>query len=197
MQKTNRVAALSALAAAALTFAGGAQAAYVFSNDGGGDGTLVGTFPSFSIIGSDDGSGDDTAFYVQTFTSSELVTFTWSYSTADTGGAVYDPAGIIHNGVETQLSIDGDPGQGSSGTWTEVVQAGDTFGFYVSSLDSAGGCGELDINGGGGSPSACVFSTGTPPPPPPPPAIPEPDNIGLFMLGLAALKVAARRGTKR
>jgi hypothetical protein len=192
MLKTIRAAALSAIAGATLAFAGGAQAAFVFSNDAGGDGTLLGTVPSFSIIGSDNGSGYDTAFYVQTFTTSEIVTFTWSYSTADSGGGVSDPAGFIHNGVETQLSVDGDPGEGSSGTWSEIVTAGDTFGWYVESIDSGGGCAELDVNGGGGGAPACVFNSGGGTNP-----VPEPHSLVLMLTGLAAIWVAARRRRNR
>lgn len=191
MQKMIRAAALSVIGAAALALSTAASAAYVFSNDAAGDGMLLGTAPSFSIIGSDNGSGYDTAFYVQTFTSSQTVSFTWSYSTADSGGGVYDPAGIIHNGVETQLSVDGDPGEGSSGAWTELVHAGDTFGWYVSSVDSGGGCGELDINGGGGAP-VCVYNAGGGGN-----AIPEPQNLPLIIAGLAAIGVAARRRRQR
>jgi hypothetical protein len=191
MPKLSRAAALAAAALVAFGLAGGARAAYVFSNDNGGDGTLVGAYPAFSIFGSNNGdpaSADglpDTAFYVQTFASDAVVAFSWSYETFDSGGAVYDPAGWILNGVETQLSVDGDPGQGSSGFASVVVHAGDTFGWYVASVDSRYGCGELDINGGaaGGS---CSSVSG-------PPTVPEPGTLALMTAGLAGLGLAARR----
>jgi hypothetical protein len=194
MRKMIRVAASTVTAVAALAFSSVASAAYVFSNDNGGNGTFSGTDAAFSIVGATDGANFDpdgnpnTSFYVQTFAQSELVTFTWSYSTADSGGGLYDPAGFIHNGVETQLSVDGDPGQGSSGTWTETVLAGDTFGWYVASVDSLGGCGELDINGGGGGPLMCVFSSGGGTNP-----VPEPENLALMAAGLLAIAAARRR----
>ena len=191
MPKLSRAAALAAAALVAFGLAGGARAAYVFSNDGGGDGTLVGTEPSFSIFGSNNGdpaSADglpNTAFYVQTFTADAVVAFNWTYETFDSGGAVYDPAGWILNGVETQLSIDGDPGQGSSGFASVVVHAGDTFGWYVASVDSRYGCGELDIDGGAAG-GRCSHMSG-------PPGVPEPGSLALMTAGLAGLALVARR----
>ena len=60
------------------------------------------------------------------------------------------------------------------------MHAGDTFGFYVYSLDSMFGAGMLAINQ-------------DLPPPPPPPAVPEPANAALMMAGLAAVFAAVRR----
>ena len=182
MQKTLRAATLALGTCALAGFSATASADYAFSNDGTGDGSLVDSFPAFTIIGSNNGAGDDTAFYTQKFTSSQVVTFHWQYATQDSGGGVNDPAGWILDNVETQLSVDGDPGVGSSGTTTVLVSAGDTFGFYVHSLDSGFGPGIL-----------AVGEDLPPPPPPPPPAIPEPANAVLLMAGLAALFAAARR----
>ena len=184
MQKTLRAAtlALGACALAGVSASAGATDAYVFSNDGPGDGSIVGTYPAFTITGSNNGAGEDWAFYLQTFTASENVTFTWQYASNDTGGTNYDPAGWILDNVETQLSVDGDPGTTSSGSKTVLVLKGDTFGFYVYSQDSMFGAGMLAINED--------LAT---PPPPPPPAIPEPANAALMMAGLAALFAAVRR----
>ena len=181
MQKTLRAATLALGACALAGFSANASAAYVFSNDGPGDGSLSGSYPAFTITGSNNGTDQDTALYVQNFTSSQVVTFTWHYASADTGGTNFDPAGWILNGVETQLSVNGDPGTTSDGTTTVSVLAGDTFGFYVYSLDSLFGAGMLAVN------------QDLPPPPPPPPAIPEPANAALTMAGLAALFAAALR----
>jgi hypothetical protein len=185
MQKTLRAATLALGAFALAGVSANASAAYVFSNDGSGDGSISGSYPTFTITGSNNGSGlEDTAFYLQHFTASEVVTFTWHYASADTGGTNFDPAGWILNNVETQLSVNGDPGTLSSGTTSVNVLAGDTFGFYVYSQDSSFGAGMLAVNQDLPPP---------PPPPPPPPAIPEPANGALMMAGLAALFAAVRR----
>ena len=177
MQKTLRAAAMALGTCALAGFSTDASADWTFGNDLLGDGSLSGSFPAFTITGSDNGSGEDTALYQQTFASAELVSVTWQYASADTGGTVLDPAGWYLNGVETQLSVNGDPGTTSSGTFTWAVQAGDTFGFYVYSVDSMFGAGMLAINEDL----------------PPPPAIPEPANAALTMAGLAALFAAVRR----
>jgi MYXO-CTERM domain-containing protein len=179
MNKTLRTVALAAGAAALVAGSGSAHAAFTFYNDDGGDGTLSGSYPAFTITGSNDGSGnDDTAFYVQTFAAATTVVFTWQYESFDTAGTNYDPAGWILDGVETQLSVDGGPGTPSSGSFTVAVGAGQTFGWYVHSLDSLGGAGLLAVN------------QDLPPPPPP---VPEPQEAALMLAGLAALFAAARR----
>ena len=183
MQKTFRAARLALGTFALAGLAANADAAYVFSNDNAGDGSISGSYPAFTITGSDNDSGWDTAFYLQTFTASQVVTFTWQYASLDSGGPVYDPAGWFINGTENQLSVNGDPGTTSSGTLTYTVSAGDVFGWYVFSTDSTGGAGMLAVN----------EDLALPPPPPPPPPIPEPGNAALLMAGLAALFAAARR----
>ena len=130
MNKTLRTAVLAFGATALAGWSGGAHAAYTFYNDDGGNATLSGSYPAFTITGSDDGSGnDDTAFYVQTYASAATVSFTWQYASLDSGGPVYDPAGWFINGTENQLSVNGDPGTTSSGTLTYTVSAGDVFGW--------------------------------------------------------------------
>ncbi len=186
MQKTLRAATLALGTCALAGFSADASATYVFSNDGPGDATIAGSYPAFTITGSDNGAGEDTAYYVQDFLASEVVTFTWHYASADSGGTKYDPAGWVLNGVESQLSVDGDPGTLSDGTTSVTVHAGDTFGFYVYSQDSLLGAGMLAINQDLPAPPP-------PPPPPPPPAIPEPENAALMMAGLGALFAAVRR----
>ena len=186
MQKTIRAASLALGAFALAAFSTGAQAAWTFSNDSAGDGSITGSYPAFQINGSDNGSGYDTAWYTETFASATTLTFTWQYASLDASGTVWDSAGYILGDTQTQLSIDSWPDVGSSGTVTVSVAAGQVFGFYVDSVDSTGGAGYLAINQDLVLPSA--------PPPPPPPAIPEPQTPVLMLAGLAALFAAVRRG---
>jgi hypothetical protein len=166
-----------ALAALAIAITSNDAGAWTFSNSDAGDGTLSGAYPSFMITGSDNGSGDNTSFYLQTFTAPATIRFTWSYASLDSGGTVYDPAGYILDGTETQLSVDADPFTPSSGSASVGVEAGDTFGFYVHSLDSLGGAGFLSVN------EPLVL----------PSPVAEPSRIALTVAGIAALLVAARR----
>jgi hypothetical protein len=176
MNKMLRTVALAAGAAAFAGWSSGAHAAYTFYNDDGGNATLSGSYPAFMITGSNDGSGnDDSAFYVQTYASATTITFTWQYESLDTGGSVYDPAGWILDGVETQLSTDGGPGTNSSGSFSVDVGAGQTFGWYVHSFDSTGGAGVLAVNEDL------------------PPAVPEPAQAATLLAGVAALLAAAGR----
>ena len=176
MDKTLRTLALALGGAVFVLWSGDAHAAYTFYNDDGANGTLSGSYPAFTITGSDDGSGnDDTAFYVQTYASATTVSFTWQYASLDSGGSLYDPAGWILDGVETQLSIDGGPGTTSSGSSSVDVAAGQTFGWYVHSFDSTGGAGVLAVDEDL------------------PPAVPEPADAALTMAGLVALLALVRR----
>lgn len=184
MQKTIRAASLALGAFALAAFSTGAQAAWTFSNDSGGDGTLVGGYPAFQIDGSDNGSGYNTSFYTETFASATTLTFTWQYASLDASGTVWDTAGYILGDTETQLSVNSWPDATGSGSVTVDIAAGQLFGFYVDSFDSTGGAGYLAINQDLSLPST---------PPPPPPAIPEPQTPLLMLAGLAALFAAARR----
>ncbi len=181
MQKTFRAATLALGACALAGFSANASAQWQFSNDNGGDGTITGGYPMFTITGSDNGPRDNTSWYLQTFATSQVVTFTWQYASLDTDSTAWDQAGFVYDNVETQLSINGPAYTNSSGTETILVEANHTFGFYVHSTDSLGGAAMFAVN------------EDLPPPPPPPPAIPEPQTPALMLAGLAALFAAARR----
>lgn len=121
---------------------------YTLANTNGGDGYIVGSAPSFQLFGSDNGVGANYTTYTTTASAAETVNFDWNYTTFDTDGSFWDPAGYALNGVFTQLSTDGNIGGqfDTSGTASVNLLAGDTFGFYVYSLDSEYGRGELAVN---------------------------------------------------
>ena len=182
---SSRNAVRAAAIVAALAFSAGAHAGYAFSNDNGGDGTLSGAFPSFTITGSDNGVDagfDNVASYVQTFSAAASITFDWRYQTLDEGGGAFDPGGYVLDGVETPLSGFGGPGDGNSGRTTVTVEAGDTFGWYVESLDSEFGAGMLAVDVE---------------------AVPEPSGAALLIAaigviaGLSGRRPRFRRATRR
>ena len=115
---------------------------YTLTNSNGGDGYIVGSAPSFQLFGADNDAGAIYTAYTTTASAAETVNFDWSYTTFDTAGSYWDPAGYVLNGVYTQLSTNGD----TSGTRSVNLLAGDTFGFYVYSVDSVAGRGELYVN---------------------------------------------------
>jgi hypothetical protein len=171
MKNVIRAATVTAAVLATLGFSSAANAAWTFSDVNGGA-SISGSYPSFTITGSDNDQGPDSARYTQTFASATTLTFSWSYATEDCCGAFWDPAGFILNGVETQLSVNGGVGEGSYGTATVNIAAGDTFGWYVDSPDSIEGSGILSVN----------VST-----------VPEPTNVLLMLAGVGALAAVRRR----
>lgn len=163
-----------------LTVCTAAQADWTFRNDNGGDGYIVGSVPSFTLFGSDNGTVatevDSAAVYEQVFNSATSLTFHWTYTTQDLSGSYWDPAGYLLNGNFVQLSTDveGGPGDGNgSGTTTVAIAANDSFGWYVYSPDSLDGRAMLAVS-----------------------VVPEPSTGLLAAAGLAML-LGLRRRTRR
>jgi hypothetical protein len=145
---------------------------YSLNNTNGGDGYVVGDYPSFQLFGSDTGSGESSSTTFTTIVSqAETISFNWSYSTADED-AHYDLAGYTINGVLFQLSPDS--GFSASGFVTLDLNAGDSFGWYVDSVDNFEGRGEIDI-------TDAITVT------------PEPGSLLLLGSGLAGLIGVVRR----
>jgi hypothetical protein len=183
---------LAALASAGEVFNGNftgdfAPANWTLSNDNGGDGyQVVNSSTSVSVYGANNGGGGDfiaqevgsnyTAFTI-TAPTTGTVDVSWLYNTYDCCGSYWDPAGYTINGAYYQLTVSNEnAGVSQMGDVSFWVNQGDTFGFYVYSVDSCCGAGEITI-----SPTA---------------AIPEPSTVGYLLSGLAALWFARRRAKR-
>ena len=141
---------LLAIAALILVAAPAFADTFTLANSNGGDGFVNVNGSGFDLFGSDNGfaNGNNYATYTAVASGAETVSYNWSYQTFDCCGSFWDPAGYVVNGVYTQLSTDcqGTPGQcPGSGSITFNLNAGDTYGFYVYSIDSVAGRGELSV----------------------------------------------------
>lgn len=150
------------------------QAAFVLTNDNGGDGHVAGLFPTFSLFSADNGAGTNITTYTDTITTAQMLSFDWNYITHDSDGSFYDPAGYLVNDIYTQLSTDSTvPGTiNSSGTVTLTLAPGSIFGWYATALDGIGGRGELGIQ-------ATLTS------------VPEPATLvllGTFLIGMGLIR---------
>lgn len=144
---------------------------YTLANDNSGNGYVVGSYPEFQLWGANSSDGPNNTTYTTTITAPETLRFAWTYTTHGSIDSFWEPAGFIVDGFNTQLSPNGmSTGQSVSG-FTEVsLNAGDTFGWYVLSLNSSESFGELDVE-----------------------VTPEPGSLLLFGTGLLCLALAVRR----
>lgn len=111
------------------------------------------------------------------------VMFDWNYHTSDIAGPGWDQAGYLLNGIRHQFSYDGSknsagdfiPGPNSqNGSASFDVVAGNTFGFYIDSLDSVEGAASLTISS---------FSA----------PVPEPGQAAMLALGLLVMGYVGSR----
>lgn len=167
---------LAGTLAAGFAFTAPAQAAFTLANSNGGDGTVTGSYPAFSLNGADNNVGFNITTYTDTAAGAETLSFDWSYITHDCCGSAYDPAGYVVDGAYTQLSTDSTVGGtiNSSGSMVLSLTAGSVFGWYVASTDTVLGRGELDV-------TATIVST------------PEPAAMALLGTGLLGLGLVRRR----
>jgi hypothetical protein len=101
---------------------------------------------SISIIGGNGGGwGSGKTTYTTTALIGGLLSFNWSYGTAD-WNPYYDPFGFVLNGAFTQLTNNGGP-NGQSGAFSTTLAQGDIFGFGINTTDNAFGSGNATISG--------------------------------------------------
>jgi hypothetical protein len=100
---------------------------------------------SISIIGGNQaGVGSGQTTYTTTALMGGLLSFNWSYDTAD-GNPFYDRFGFVLNGVFTQLSNNlGSNDQ--SGAFSTTLAQGDIFGFGINTVDNLAGSGNATIS---------------------------------------------------
>jgi Secretion system C-terminal sorting domain len=108
---------------------------------------------SVMIIGSDDPTntfgGTTDVDYRITIGSAGILSFAWSYHSNDVDhDPMYDPAGVVINGVFTQLTVNTSGLVNQTGTYTSVsLAAGTVIGFRVRATDNGYGDARLTISG--------------------------------------------------
>ena len=125
--------------------------AYNLDNDAGGNGSIVVTDTGFTLTGSDYPSTDPLAglAYLTSYTEIApydfIATFDWSFANSDTVDTASDLAGFLLDGSGTGLS---DPSAATSANTGETfsVSAGQTYGWFVYTLDAQNGPGVLTVS---------------------------------------------------
>ncbi len=142
------------------------------TDDGDGYVDWTGAPASVKLVGADNAVGSSLTLFTTVAPFDDFIEFYWFYRTVDVAPS-FDPAGFVINGVYTQLTDDAGP-LVQSGYASISVLAGQQFGFYVHSLDSAFGRAEFTVQGVEG-------------------VIPEPSTLALVSAGLLALVWRRRR----
>ncbi len=145
------VVAVGSPASAASMFSGPyAPANWTLTNSPGTiDGSVnTGGAPgSITLTGGNNGIGGFTE-YTTTAAASGMVSFNWLFDGEPVGGITgpqFDPSGYVLNGVFTQFTDNNGP-EVQNGFISFNVNAGDTFGFRVNTIDGIFGPGILTIS---------------------------------------------------
>jgi len=163
-------------AAALVGLAAGPASAWTLTDTNGGDGHLgtPGAGYAYQVVGADNDVGGSLTTFENTAGAAETLTFNWSYTTFDCCGSYWDPGGYVVDGVFTQLSPSlppyADDGATYTGSFSISVNPGDTYGFYVYSVDSIEGPGTIEFS-----------------------SAPEPTTWAMMLAGLGMLGLALRR----
>lgn len=134
----------------AVTFASASAEAATVANSNGGDGFVTANSPgclmthdcNFTVTGTNNSSSNNYTTYSDVASADGTYNFVWSYSTSDSDGAYWDQAGYVLNGVFTYLVSSGYVANGKLAIFLNV---GDTFGFFIHSLDGILGRGQIEV----------------------------------------------------
>jgi PEP-CTERM motif len=156
-----------------------ASAAFVLNNNpSNADGSVILVNNGFRLFGADNNIGQTITTYLGIAQISQDLTFNFLYTTNDRDGSNFDPAGYIINNVEFQLSPNSSAGPSTfSGSVNFAVNIGDSFGFYVRSLDSGLGRANILVTGD-------LFAGN---------AVPEPATWAMMIIGFGLTGSAMRR----
>lgn len=109
------------------------------NNNADGSVNTAGAPASITLTGGDNGNGAGTTRYLTTAAAAGAVSFDWLYTSTDSRG--FDDFGYLLNGTFTQLADT----SGQTGFATFGVNAGDSFGFQVYTVDNILGRGSATI----------------------------------------------------
>ncbi|MDP2809095.1 MAG: PEP-CTERM sorting domain-containing protein [Rhodocyclaceae bacterium] len=137
--------------------------------------SIVGNSSFVTLVGTGEVGDDqarDTTFTILA-SSDSIVSFNWAYSTTDEE-AFLDPARFLKGVTPLQFS-DNSGGLSQSGSYSNSVAMGQSFGFSVLSTDSFGGPATLTISN---------FNVS---------AVPEPGSLAMLTAGLMVVVAARKR----
>ncbi len=116
---------------------------WTFTSGGSPASLLTNGTSSFTLSGSNAGSGNTFTTFVVTLPAAYRVSFDWAYTTVDS--AFYDPAGQAGQGGGLFQLTDSTGGQQQSGSVTDAYFASGS-GFYINSVDNQYGAPNLTIS---------------------------------------------------
>lgn len=154
--------------------------AATLTNDSGGDGYVTLSSNGFDLFGSNNRSGPNVTSYTTVASTFLNLVFNYTYTTNDCCGSGYDSAGYLIGSTYTALSPPSSPAPYSfSDTVSFSVAPGETYGFYVATIDGRLGRADIAVSPGLGV-SAVPLPASAP-------------MFGAALLVLAGLGYAAQR----
>ena len=152
------------------------------TNGGDGSFNLTNAPLSVTLTGSDNNVGASLTRFSITPTTGWFINFDWQYSTTDSEGPEWDPAGYSVNGVFTRLTNPSGSKTQSGQVRDLLIATGDTFAFEQRSRDSRLGRAALTLSSFSATVPGSFSAT-----------VPEPASIIPVAVGFAAFGLRAFR----